>query len=49
MAVAHKLVADYEAAEDKRAFVRAVVSGLPDLEAGWERPLDDVKERNGLT
>jgi prevent-host-death family protein len=27
-------VSDYEAAEDERAFLRAVVAGLADLEAG---------------
>ncbi len=42
-------VADYEAAEDERAFMRAVVSGLADLETGRELSLADARERLGLT
>jgi prevent-host-death family protein len=42
-------VADYEAAEDERDFMRAVVSGLADLETGRELSLADAKERLGLT
>lgn len=42
-------VADYEAAEDERAFMRAVVSGLADLEAGREMSLADAKARLSLT
>ena len=41
-------VADYEAAEDERDFMRAVVSGLADLETGRELSLADAKERLGL-
>lgn len=42
-------VTDYEAAEEERAFMRAVVSGLGDLEAGRELSLADAKARLGLT
>ena len=41
-------VTDFEAAEDERAFMRAVVAGLADLEAGREVSLAEVKERLGL-
>lgn len=41
-------VTDYEAAEEERAFMRAVVIGLADLEAGRELSLSDVKARLGL-
>ena len=41
-------VADFEAAEDERDFMRAVVAGLADLEAGREWSLAEVKERLGL-
>lgn len=41
-------VADYEKAEEERAFMRAVVAGLADLEAGREYTLDEVKARLGL-
>ena len=41
-------VADFEAAEDERDFMRAVVAGLADLEAGRESSLAEVKERLGL-
>lgn len=41
-------VADYEAAEEERAFMRAVVTGLADLEAGREVSLADAKARLGL-
>lgn len=41
-------VTDYEAAEEERAFMRAVVSGLGDLEAGRELSLADAKARLGL-
>ena len=42
-------VADYESGEDERAFMRAVVEGLADLEAGREVSLADVKARLGLS
>lgn len=41
-------VTDYEAAEEERAFMRAVVTGLADLEAGSDLSLADVKARFGL-
>ena len=41
-------VAEYEQAEEERAFMRAVVAGLADLEAGREQTLAQVKARRGL-
>jgi len=41
-------VSDYEKAEEERAFMRAVVAGLADLEAGREVSLDDARTRLGL-
>ena len=41
-------VADYEAAQEERAFMRAVVAGLADLEAGRELSLADARDRLGL-
>lgn len=41
-------VTDYEAAEEQRTFMRAVVAGLADLEAGREWSLADAKARLGL-
>ena len=41
-------VTDYEAAEEERAFMRAVITGLADLEAGRELSLADAKARLGL-
>ena len=41
-------VADYEKAEEERAFMRAVVAGLADLEAGREVSLEEAKARLGL-
>jgi prevent-host-death family protein len=41
-------VTDYEAAEEERAFMRAVVAGLADLEAGREVSIADAKARLGL-
>ncbi len=41
-------VADYEQAEEERAFMRAVVEGLADLEAGREVSLADARARLGL-
>ena len=38
-------VADYEKAEEERAFMRAVVKGLGDLEGGQEVLLAEVKVR----
>lgn len=41
-------VSDYEKAEEERAFMRAVVAGLADLDAGREISLKDVKAKLGL-
>lgn len=41
-------VADYESAEDERAFMRAVVEGLSDLEEGREVTLDEARARLGI-
>lgn len=41
-------VSDYEKAEEERAFMRAVVEGLADLEEGREVSLADAKSRFGL-
>lgn len=38
----------YEAAQDEREFMRAVVAGLADIEAGRVVPMEDVKSRLGL-
>ncbi|MFZ0256759.1 MAG: type II toxin-antitoxin system Phd/YefM family antitoxin [Gammaproteobacteria bacterium] len=41
-------VIDYEKAEEERDFMRAVVAGLADLEAGREVSLDEARARLGL-
>ena len=41
-------VTDYETADEERAFMQAVVTGLADLEAGRERSLAEAKARLGL-
>lgn len=41
-------VTDYEEAEEERAFMRAVVTCLADLEAGREVSLAEAKARLGL-
>lgn len=41
-------VDDYEKGEEERAFMRAVVAGLADLEAGREVSLAEAKARLGL-
>ena len=41
-------VTDYEAAEEERVFMRAVVTGFADLEAGREVSLTEAKKRLGL-
>jgi prevent-host-death family protein len=41
-------VADFEQAEEERAFMRAVVAGLADREAGREVSLANAKRRLGL-
>ena len=42
-------VADYEAAEEERAFMRAVIAGLDDLKAGRDISLDEARKRLGIT
>ena len=39
---------DYEAAEEQRAFMQAVVAGLGDLEAGRTASLAETRRRLGL-
>ena len=39
---------DYESAQEERAFMRAVVAGLADLDAGREVSLAEAKVRFGL-
>ncbi len=39
---------DYESAQEERAFMRAVVAGLADLDAGREVSLAEAKVRLGL-
>lgn len=41
-------VDDYELAEEERAFMRAVVEGLADLEAGQEVSFAEARVRLGL-
>jgi prevent-host-death family protein len=41
-------VAEYEKGEEERSFMRAVVEGLADLEAGREVSLDEARARLGL-
>ena len=41
-------VADYEQAAEERAFMRAVVAGLADLDTGREVSLADAKARFGV-
>jgi prevent-host-death family protein len=41
-------VADYEKAEDERDFMRAVVAGMADLEAGREVSFDEARARLGM-
>jgi len=41
-------VSDYEMGEEERAFMRAVVKGLADLESGQEMSLAEAKARLGL-
>jgi prevent-host-death family protein len=41
-------LADYEQAEEERAFMRVVVTGLADLEAGRDVSLAEAKVRLGL-
>jgi len=41
-------VTDFETAEEERAFMRAVVEGLADLDAGREVSLAEARARLGL-
>ena len=41
-------VAEYESATEERAFLRAVISGLADIEAGREVSWNEAKTRLGL-
>jgi len=41
-------ISDFERAEEEKAFMRAVVEGLADVDEGRESGLEDVKERLGL-
>jgi prevent-host-death family protein len=41
-------VADYEAAEEERDFMRAVVAGLADFDAGRELSMEEAQVRLGL-
>jgi len=41
-------VSDYEETEEERVFMRAVVTGLADLEAGLEVSLAEAKARLGM-
>jgi len=41
-------VADFEETEEERAFMRAVVEGLADLEAGHDVSLVEARKRLGL-
>ena len=41
-------VTDYEQTEEERAFMRAVVEGLMDLEAGREVSITKARKRLGL-
>ncbi len=41
-------LADYEKGEEEKAFMRAILAGLSDLEAGKEVSLEEAKHRLGL-
>ncbi len=41
-------VVDYETSQEERAFMRAVVEGLADTEAGREVSIEEAKRRLGL-
>ncbi len=41
-------VAEYESAAEERAFMRGVVEGLADIEAGRDMSLGEAKTRLGL-
>jgi prevent-host-death family protein len=41
-------LSEYEAAQEEREFMRAVVAGLADIDAGRIIPMAEVKRRLGL-
>lgn len=41
-------LSDYEAAQEERDFMRALVAGLADIDAGCVSLLEEVKRRLGL-
>lgn len=41
-------LSEYEAAQEEREFMRAVVTGLADIDAGRVKSLADLKRRFGL-
>ena len=41
-------LSEFEAAQEEREFMRAVVTGLADIDAGRVKSLEDVKRRFGL-
>lgn len=41
-------LSEFESAQEERDFMRAVVAGLADIDAGRVIPLEDVKRRFGL-
>lgn len=41
-------LSEFESAQEEREFMRSVVAGLADLDAGREIPLSEVKHRFGL-
>lgn len=41
-------LSEFEAAQDEREFMRAVVAGLADIEAGRTSSIEDVKLRLGI-
>jgi prevent-host-death family protein len=41
-------LSEFESAQEEREFMRAVVTGLADLEEGREMPLAEAKHRLGL-
>jgi prevent-host-death family protein len=41
-------LSEFESAQEEREFMRAVISGLSDLEDGHELPLDEARRRLGL-
>jgi prevent-host-death family protein len=42
-------VVDYEEAQEERTFMRAVVEGLADIEAGREVSMEEAQRRLGLS